>query len=853
LAAALLALAAVLWMLIRFASKRKAAEMRWRTLVEGTAEGVAVVTRDGVHMEVNEAYAGLIGRNIQECRNLPISSALHPDERDKVTDILTRKTKGERGIPSAFETALLGPDGGRVEVAVSVHEFPERPGSWVMVVRDVTEEAERRSRLRRERNLLGRIFSVIQDGLALIDKQMRVRFVNRRMHEMSRRNLGEPCFEVLYARQEKCPWCPFDKVILGETITVEAESRGVAVEATLAPFANPDGTTSVLEVLHDVSERQRVEEARREALARVSLLLDAADLLHSAGDEYEVVEELLRLSGRVLGESDLAVYTFDEARGEVRAMAAAAPTGLSVRRLRRDRVRTEDDPLLGRAIHLGRPEVVPDISAAAPTLAGRYRQWGYSGAAAYPLVGRTGTLGVLLVLRRAMDWPSSERFDLLSGVLAYATSALEQARVFAGAGRRARDLGILRSLTHGLSGLFTPDQIADTLSRWALRFAEPMIAAVISERDGGFVVRAVASRSAEQAKAFSEASFPTGGMISEAISDGRTVLTDELGSIPVVPTPRPVESVLVVPFPTFENGLSAFLIVSDFEPIALGEVRPTFEVAVEIASAALLVAGHHDRLMRQSLADVRPQESLDAVSRVIASGLRVPLTSIRGYISALHDKLGAPDAEPLFSSIERTLGSIESLTIGVSELIDLERSDDKPEIVEVGDILEQVVSELSPRIDKLGVELIVPDELPSVFAVRLHVLVVLRVFLDNALAFIGDNPKPRVEVISLRTGQHVRIEVTDTGVGLSPSDWERVFDPFVRADVLPGVAGCGIGLAAARRAARASGGEVGVTSPRIEEDEEDLYPGSTFWVAFPSSAPRVAWETESNSTASAES
>jgi signal transduction histidine kinase/DNA-binding NarL/FixJ family response regulator len=73
----------------------------------------------------------------------------------------------------------------------------------------------------------------------------------------------------------------------------------------------------------------------------------------------------------------------------------------------------------------------------------------------------------------------------------------------------------------------------------------------------------------------------------------------------------------------------------------------------------------------------------------------------------------------------------------------------------------------------------------------------------------------------------LRLEVVDTGIGLSEEQQRIVFDPFVQADpsIRRRFGGTGLGLAICRRLARLSGGDIGVTSRPGE--------GSCFWLALP--------------------
>jgi PAS domain S-box-containing protein len=117
-----------------------------------------------------------------------------------------------------------------------------------------------------------------------------------------------------------------------------------------------------------------------------------------------------------------------------------------------------------------------------------------------------------------------------------------------------------------------------------------------------------------------------------------------------------------------------------------------------------------------------------------------------------------------------------------------------------------------------------PDELRG-DAMRLQEI--LGTFIGNAVKF-SEHGEIAVQARATGEDHHsvlLRIEVSDQGIGISPEQQARLFNPFIQADASSTRkhGGTGLGLAISKRIAHLMGGDVGVVS---EEGR-----GSTFWLA----------------------
>jgi CheY-like chemotaxis protein len=108
---------------------------------------------------------------------------------------------------------------------------------------------------------------------------------------------------------------------------------------------------------------------------------------------------------------------------------------------------------------------------------------------------------------------------------------------------------------------------------------------------------------------------------------------------------------------------------------------------------------------------------------------------------------------------------------------------------------------------------------------------ILSSLIGNAVKYTA---RGRIEVrVLMGAPDRVRIEVADTGPGLSAEELERAFEPFSRIErVGLGLPGAGLGLPLSRELARLMGGEV--------SGESAVGVGSRFWFDIPYDPAAVA-------------
>jgi two-component system phosphate regulon sensor histidine kinase PhoR len=120
------------------------------------------------------------------------------------------------------------------------------------------------------------------------------------------------------------------------------------------------------------------------------------------------------------------------------------------------------------------------------------------------------------------------------------------------------------------------------------------------------------------------------------------------------------------------------------------------------------------------------------------------------------------------------------------------------------------------------------EELPAVRVDRDELSRALTNLLSNAVKY--NRPQGSVTVAARRDGSYLRVDVADTGVGISPEGQQRLFQEFFREknDATREITGTGLGLAIVKRIASFYHGKV--------EFESQLGEGSTFSLLLPVAA-----------------
>ncbi|MDA0798548.1 MAG: ATP-binding protein [Chloroflexi bacterium] len=239
----------------------------------------------------------------------------------------------------------------------------------------------------------------------------------------------------------------------------------------------------------------------------------------------------------------------------------------------------------------------------------------------------------------------------------------------------------------------------------------------------------------------------------------------------------------------------------------------------------------HNAHLRESLEHERSMhERKDDFIAIASHELRTPMTMMMGFTELLLD--GEPDAELRKSWYEAIHSQTKRLTGIIDQMLDASNIqagviavDSSP--VSLDTIVDRIVDRYSAESPTHRFVIEPRQDLPQVMGDSDRLDQVLVNLIDNAVKFSPEGGNILVSLEHDRSEGTVVVAVTDEGIGMSPADQMRLFEPFERGDRAETdcIAGPGLGLYVARSLVELMGGYIRVRS----EDSG----GTTFSIGIP--------------------
>jgi signal transduction histidine kinase len=226
------------------------------------------------------------------------------------------------------------------------------------------------------------------------------------------------------------------------------------------------------------------------------------------------------------------------------------------------------------------------------------------------------------------------------------------------------------------------------------------------------------------------------------------------------------------------------------------------------------------------------EEERDEFISVVSHELRTPITIAEGSLSNVMMMMDKPKitSKVLKNSVNMAHDQVLFLASMVNDLSTLSRAErgvaDSAEDIDIREFAHNLINKYHSEASEKGLmlDLDMSASVGKIHASRLYFEEMIQNFITNAIKYTKTGS---VTVEVKQKGDEINFAIKDSGIGISKSDQERIFDKFYRSEDYRTreTGGTGLGLYVAAKLARKLGTHIEVTSR--------LNHGSTFSFSMP--------------------
>ena len=253
-------------------ANRKLSEDRgkYRTLVENIPQKIFTKDRNSVYVSCNENFARDLGITPEEFKGKNDYIYFPRELADKYR--ADDKRIMDSGITEEIEEQYMK-DGQVLWVYTIKTPLRDLEGNITGVMgifSDITERKQAEDKLLKKEERYRCLIDAIGQsniGLLLIDAGYRVRFINPPLAAVFGDQTGNICYEGLGKAGSPCGYCRLDEVVQQRKIVhyQPTTAIGKRYDVIAVPFIDTDGAMCKLEIIQDITERERAKEALQES------------------------------------------------------------------------------------------------------------------------------------------------------------------------------------------------------------------------------------------------------------------------------------------------------------------------------------------------------------------------------------------------------------------------------------------------------------------------------------------------------------------------------------------------------------------------------------------------------------
>jgi len=226
-----------------------------------------------------------------------------------------------------------------------------------------------------------------------------------------------------------------------------------------------------------------------------------------------------------------------------------------------------------------------------------------------------------------------------------------------------------------------------------------------------------------------------------------------------------------------------------------------------------------EELLNAKLAAEAASESKDEFLATMSHELRTPLNSIIGFSDVLLAEMFGSLNEKQTAYINHISNSGKHLLDLINDILDLSKVEaGKMELdyqeFDISHAIAEVKTITEPLATKKGIclDIKVEPQLGMIYADKTKLRQILYNLTSNAIKFTPEKGNVAIEV--RRSGNMIQVSIKDTGIGISKSDMDKLFQPFRQLNpyLTREHEGTGLGLALVKKFIEMHGGKIRVES-----------------------------------------
>jgi PAS domain S-box-containing protein len=212
----------------------------------------------------------------------------------------------------------------------------------------------------------------------------------------------------------------------------------------------------------------------------------------------------------------------------------------------------------------------------------------------------------------------------------------------------------------------------------------------------------------------------------------------------------------------------------------------------------------------------RSNNELEQFAYMASHDLQEPLRTVSSYLTLLRRRYADVVDDAGREFIGMAVDGAGRMSTMIRDLLEYSRvgrrgGDMLP--TSLTEAMQSALSNLQMTIDDVGAEITVQGDLPMVVADQAQLTSLLQNLIGNAIKYRDKDRKPKVSVKAIMVGDDQwQIAISDNGIGIEDTYFERIFVPFQRLHTRDSFEGNGIGLAICRKIVERHGGVLTVES-----------------------------------------